>query len=251
MNGVPSSYRPVYRPVLLPVLDVRGGIAVHAVAGERDRYRPLRTPLCESPDPLAVARAVRGRFGSDGVYLADLDALAGRPPNRGVWRALAADGFAVTLDPGVRGGGEVADTLAVPGDAGRVVAATETLAGPAALAAAVRAGGERVLFGLDLRGGRLRGADDDAAAAWGTPEHAVRVAAETGVAGVLVLDTAAVGTGRGVPTLPLCRTLRAAFPGLRLLTGGGVRGPADVTAAGEAGVDELLVATALHDGRLP
>ena len=53
-----------------------------------------------------------------------------------------------------------------------------------------------------------------------------------------------------MPTLPLCRELLAANPDRHVLTGGGARSAADLHEAAAAGVSELLVASALYDGRL-
>ena len=64
---------------VIPVIDLKGGVAVHAVRGDRERYRPLRSGIAEGSDPVEVTRAVRERFGLDELYVADLDAIGGRP----------------------------------------------------------------------------------------------------------------------------------------------------------------------------
>ncbi|MFN9822958.1 MAG: HisA/HisF-related TIM barrel protein, partial [Planctomyces sp.] len=71
-----------------------------------------------------------------------------------------------------------------------------------------------------------------------------------GASKLILLDLAAVGVGGGVPTLPLCRQLKQEFPELFVITGGGVRSPDCLLKARDAGVDALLVASALHDGRI-
>jgi phosphoribosylformimino-5-aminoimidazole carboxamide ribotide isomerase len=55
---------------------------------------------------------------------------------------------------------------------------------------------------------------------------------------------------RGLGTLDLCRRLRAARPSLELISGGGVRSHDDLRLLSSAGCDWVLVASALHDGRL-
>jgi phosphoribosylformimino-5-aminoimidazole carboxamide ribotide isomerase len=70
------------------------------------------------------------------------------------------------------------------------------------------------------------------------------------VRSMIVLDLAGVGVGQGVPTLDLCRRLRAKYPKLELVSGGGVRGVDDLKALRDAGCDAALVASALHDGRI-
>jgi phosphoribosylformimino-5-aminoimidazole carboxamide ribotide isomerase len=65
-----------------------------------------------------------------------------------------------------------------------------------------------------------------------------------------VLDLARVGEGGGTGTEELCARLASAHPEVELIAGGGVRGIADVRRLGEAGVAAVLVASALHEGRL-
>ena len=85
---------------VIPVIDLKSGAAVHAVRGQRERYRPLRSKLVAGSDPLRVARAVRGELGLDELYVADLDAIAGGPPHRDALAALAREAR-VMVDAGV------------------------------------------------------------------------------------------------------------------------------------------------------
>ena len=220
------------------MIDVRGGLVVRAVAGDRQEYAPYRPAWGPSADPFDFARTVRDRFETHRLYLADLDAIETGGPtspraNVTFWNRLAADGFDLLLDLGVRHAGDLRPLLS-PDDS-RVVAATESIESPEALVACAAVG---CVLGLDLRAGSVLGPPG--------AEAAVRASD----APVLVLDLAAVGTGGGVPTLPRCRELLAAKPGRAVLTGGGVRSIGDVRKAAAAGVSELLVASALYDGRL-
>src|SRR4051794_18789050 len=87
---------------ILPVLDLLGGVVVRAVAGRRSEYRPLVSGLTPSTEPLAVATALRERFGWPDFYVADLDAIGGGEPAFGVFEQLHAAGFRLWLDAGVR-----------------------------------------------------------------------------------------------------------------------------------------------------
>jgi phosphoribosylformimino-5-aminoimidazole carboxamide ribotide isomerase len=71
-----------------------------------------------------------------------------------------------------------------------------------------------------------------------------------GVRRMIVLDLAQVGLGAGVGTEDLCRRLKKAHPHVQLATGGGVRSIGDVRRLEEIGVAFVLVASALHDGRI-
>jgi phosphoribosylformimino-5-aminoimidazole carboxamide ribotide isomerase len=209
-------------PRIVPVLDVLRGRAVHARGGRRSDYRPVRSALRRGSDPLALAAAFRDVLGLHELYLADLDAILGGPPDIGLYRDLAGLGLGTWVDPGLRDASGVAAIL----DAGvaRVIAGLETLGGPRALRAIVDVAGlDRVVLSLDLRDGRpvvAHGAD------WGTnnPRRLVEMAVAEGVSSVILLDLERVGSGRGVGTLGLLESFARDWPGIAWVVGGGEGG---------------------------
>lgn len=236
---------------ILPVLDLQGGLVVRGIAGQREAYRPIESPLAPTPAPLPIARAYRHEFGLDELYVADLDAIARQPPCDDVYRALVTDGFRLWVDAGITDTDRAAQ-LAEFEVGGRrleaIVAGLESVPDPQALAEIGRVvGRERLVFSLDLAGGTPL-----AGPAWGrrTPLEIVDAAAAAGIRRMIVLDLARVGVGSGVGTLALCRQIRAAHPRLRLIAGGGVRHLDDLQDLAAAGCETALVASALHDGRL-
>ncbi len=226
------------------VLDVRRGVVVRGRAGRRSEYRPVAGPLTSSARAIDVARVFREHFGLRELYLADLDALEGGVPDLATCAALVADGFCLWVDAGVRTSSD-ADQVASVGVA-RVVLGLETLAGPAALRAAVAALGDRAVFSLDLRVGRpLTGADWGSTDAWDLACQAIA----GGVCRLLVLDLARVGEGTGTGTEELCGRL-ASWPTVEVSAGGGIRDASDLARLRSQGVAAALVASALHDGKL-
>jgi HisA/HisF family protein len=194
------------------VIDLVAGAAVHAVRGERERYRPIG-------DPLAIARG----FRLEELYVADLDAIAGTGANNAIIAALAREAR-VMVDAGVSEPEQARALL----DLGvqRVVVGTETLADADAF------------DGLPDAVLRVAGLS------------AVDVVARlhhTGLREVIVLDLARVGSGAGPDTASIAE-IHAAFPELELLAGGGVRDADDMRALADAGAAGALVATALHRG---
>jgi phosphoribosylformimino-5-aminoimidazole carboxamide ribotide isomerase len=230
---------------VIPVIDLKSGAAVHAVRGERERYRPLRSEIVSGSDPVRVARAVREALGLDELYVADLDAIDGGSAHREVLAALARE-TRLMIDAGVTGVDTVRRLLEL--GAARVVIATETLADPAALER-LRAElpDAPLVLSLDLRAGRVLSPDPDLAEL-GAAEALARLE-RSGVREVIVLDLARVGSGAG-PDVALVRELCARFPELELLAGGGVRDGADLRALAQAGAAGALVATALHGGAI-
>jgi phosphoribosylformimino-5-aminoimidazole carboxamide ribotide isomerase len=123
-----------------------------------------------------------------------------------------------------------------------VVAGLETVPGPDVLGEVVAAVGVgRMVFSLDLRDGApLR--------AWPTPPVAAAVAC--GITRLIVLDLARVGGGAGTGTEELCRQIASTRPQVEVIAGGGVAGWEDVRRLEACGVRGVLVASALHDGRI-
>ena len=216
------------------VIDLKAGAAVHAVRGERERYRPVG-------DPLSLARTFRDALGLDELYVADLDAIGGGGGQNAIIAELAREAR-VMVDAGVSEP-ERARALLDLG-AHRVVVGTETLTGADALDRLLAELGEIVLS-VDLRDGRALSRDPRLA---GLPAlDAVARLHRAGLREVIVLDLARVGSGMG-PDIRLIAELHAAFPGLELLAGGGVRDAGDLRALADAGAAGALVATALHRG---
>jgi phosphoribosylformimino-5-aminoimidazole carboxamide ribotide isomerase len=208
------------------VIDLKAGAAVHAVRGERERYRSLG-------DPLAIAR----RFGLDELYVADLDAIAGTGANDAIIEALAREAR-VMVDAGVSEPEAARALLDLGVD--RVVVGTETLADADAFARVPDA-----VLSVDLRDGRVLARDPQLAGI--AALDAVTRLQSTALREVIVLDLARVGTGSG-PDVGLIAAIHAEFPDLVLLAGGGVRDADDLRALEAAGAAGALVGTALHRG---
>ncbi len=231
---------------IVPVLDIMGREVVRGVGGRREEYRPLRGKLTASSRPLEVAEALADRFGFREFYVADLDAILGGEPDWTLYAELRRRGFVLSVDAGVR---RAADARRLA-DAGidDLVVGLETLEGPNELAKMVREFGTRLLFSLDLWAGRPL----TASTAW--PERDAETLAdraiELGVHRLLVLDLTRVGCAGGTGTRELCARLCASHPNLEIHAGGGVRHRDDLEELKRCGVQTVLVASALHDGRL-
>ena len=229
---------------VIPVLDVRRGQAVHAVAGRRDHYGPLRSVLHPGTDPITLARAGSDIWALPELYLADLDAILGEaPPNFAMFGAIAGQGLDLWVDAGIRGRGEAGRL--VESGVKRVIVGLETIEGPGELAAIVaEVGSDHVAFSLDLHQGRPL---VETLPAWGTdrPTEIAGRAIACGARCLIHLDLARVGTGQGVAF--------SNFPfreGVEWIIGGGVAGIDDLRRLQEAGFAGVLVGSALHDGRI-
>ena len=230
---------------IIPVIDVLGGIAVHAVRGRRKEYQPLKSVLRASTDPVDVAAELKA-LGFDELYVADLDAITGGHPDFSLFkRIVAKTGLKVMVDAGVtslKTAEEVLDS-----DVSKVIIGTETLRSIRFVAEAVDSfGSERVLVSLDLMGNRIISGFELGRLA--EPVAFLRELEALGVSQIIVLDLARVGSGEGV-NMPF---LREALGNIKVnvLVGGGVRDVTDLVELKGLGVFGVLLATALHSGKI-
>ena len=218
---------------IIPVIDLMGGVVVRAVAGRRYEYRPIRSQLVDSPDPPHVAERLLEASGATELYVADLDAIiTGNPVGNGVREFLTGVGVDVLFDGGFRTLPNIDD---FPHPV-RPVIASETFGRPTSAEA-------EWAFSIDLNDGASVGNV-------GSPVSLAADAVAAGFRTLIVLDVARVGTDTGPGTTAFLGDIRARFPEVELIAGGGIRDRDDTARLTDLGVDAVLVASALHDGRL-
>jgi phosphoribosylformimino-5-aminoimidazole carboxamide ribotide isomerase len=230
---------------IIPVLDVLGGVAVHAVRGRRKEYQPLKSVLCASTEPADVATELRA-IGFTELYVADLDAIAGGQPNFSLFKKVAdKSGLELMIDAGVTSIEAAEEVL--KSHVSKVIIGTETLLSMSFVVEAVEAfGSENVVVSLDLMGDRvLSGFKLDRLA---EPLEFLRELKERGVSQIIVLDLAKVGSNEGINTSFLREVMRNIKA--EVLVGGGVRHIEDLKELKDLGVFGVLVATALHSGKI-
>jgi len=232
---------------VIPVIDILDSQVVRGVAGQRDQYRRVESHITDSAEPLVVANAFRDTFGLSTLYVADLDAILNAEPNVETYQELKDDGFELLIDAGLRNVFDAEATLMA--GAAKVIVGLETWPLLASLEMTLqKIGSERVIFSLDLKSGRSIRKFDDMTS--DDPVDVGCAAIESGIRELIVLDLAAVGVGSGPATLEICQSLRDFAPKLKLITGGGIRSSDDLSTLRSAGIDGVLVASALHDGSI-
>ncbi len=215
---------------IIPVIDIRGGVAVRAVAGNRSAYQPLATPLAARADPVDVAKGYCALFPFKTIYVADLDGIEGHGSQNAVVRRVAAAVGGVDL--------WVDDGAAVPDKSlpRTPVIGSESMTSASSIEEGQRNGVPCVLS-LDFRDDEFLGPKEvlERYDAW--PER------------IIVMTLARVGCGGGPDVDRVSQIVRRAR-GRRVYAAGGVRDLADLRAIREAGACGALVATALHDGKI-
>jgi phosphoribosylformimino-5-aminoimidazole carboxamide ribotide isomerase len=220
---------------IIPVLDLKGGQVVRAQKGQRDRYRPMVTPLATGSDPVTVAEGLRTLHPFPIFYIADLDAIEGAAPNREALARLREMTGApdLWLDAGFAAAAALEaalDTLGV-----FPVLGSESQANDALLRRYRDHPG--LILSLDFFADGFRGPPSllDTQELW--PRR------------VIVMTLAKVGSGAG-PDFERLAELKAKAGNREIVAAGGVRNESDIRALSALGITAALVATSLHDGSL-
>lgn len=230
--------------LLIPAIDIRGGLVVRL---ERGDY--ARETVYES-DPAAVAR----RWAADGaewLHVVDLDgARQGRPVNAGQLGRIGAARGAARIE----WGGGLRDVAAVEAaleaGADRVVIGSAAHSDPGLVGDLVRRhGSDRVAVGIDTRGGRV------AVAGWTEATEATAAALvaameERGVERFIYTPVERDGTLEG-PDIEQLRAV-AGETGGEVVYSGGIGSLDDLRALAAAGIPNLagaIAGKALYEGR--
>lgn len=220
---------------VIPVLDLKGGVVVHARKGMRSEYRPIDTPLSPSSRPTDVARGLLSIHPFTSFYIADLDAIERQGDNNAALMELkkAFPRLVFWVDNGVAALDSAKRWL--DAGIGSLVIGSETQRNGELIRHFQHH--ERVVLSLDFRGDSFMG------------PAALLGDADAWPADIIVMTLARVGSAVG-PDMARLAVIKAKAPGKRVYAAGGVRGAADLAALAEAGISGALVATCLHNGAL-
>jgi phosphoribosylformimino-5-aminoimidazole carboxamide ribotide isomerase len=229
--------------ILLPAVDIQASRAVRLRQGRFDE----ETVYADTP--LAAARAWEAA-GARYLHVVDLDgARTGAPQHLGELRRIV-EGTEVPVQFG--GGLRSYDAVRVALETGpeRIVLGTAALRDEALLDAALELGGpERVVVGVDARGGRVSVAGWTESTAVRPEDVVVRLEAR-GVRTFVYTDVDRDGMLEG-PDRDGLRRLAAAT-GARVIASGGVASLADLEALRDLGLHNLegvIAGRALYEGR--
>ena len=220
---------------IIPVLDLKGGEVVRAEQGQRDRYRPIVTPLAAGSDAVAVAAGLRTLYPFPIFYIADLDAIEGRAPNEAALSRLRA----MPQPPELWVDAGIADAQAL------AAALSEPLLRPVLGSESQR--DEALLRRFRDHPGLILSLDFFADGFRGPPSILARP--ELWPQRIIVMTLAKVGSATG-PDFARLEEVKARAGTRAVIAAGGVRDEADIRALSARGIEAALVATSLHDNTL-
>lgn len=218
---------------IIPVIDIRGGVAVRAIAGDRAKYQNLETPLVRGSDPCAVATALHALGEMSVLYAADLDGIEQSKPNRTMQERLlhAWPGAEVWIDDGT------SDELAHP-LATQARCLPRHVIGSESVKSVPQTPLQRdSILSLDFRGTQFLGPPTLLANPSLWPDR------------VIVMTLSHIGTNKG-PDMSRLRSVLDRAGRRSIFAAGGVRHREDLEALKELGASGALVSSALHSGSL-
>ncbi len=220
---------------VIPVIDLKDGVVVHARMGIRSEYAPIKTPLSLTSKPNDVVRGLLSIFPFKQFYVADLNAIENKGNNNAALRQLRLEfpDLVFWVDAGIA---DVHDAeLWLAAGLGHLVAGSETQRDSKLIRYLCR--NERAILSLDFRGDAFLGPvsllDD----------------ANTWPARIIVMSLARVGSASG-PDMGRLKAIKSRVDNRQVYAAGGVRDANDLALLAHAGITGALVATSLHNGKL-
>jgi phosphoribosylformimino-5-aminoimidazole carboxamide ribotide isomerase len=218
---------------IIPVIDLKDGVVVHARQGQRDRYRPIESKLCRSSDIYDVIRAFLSLYDFTDFYIADLNALCNQGNHDGlineVLKSFPDNRF--WLDRGYR---QLEQLINQRGNSLPVLGSEsyseDTIS-------EIEASRDNCVLSLDYSltgelGAKRLFYDQNY---W--PES------------VIIMTLARVGGNTG-PDLQLLQEFCLKYPDKNFIAAGGIRNRQDLHDLQQIGVKSALVASALHSGAI-
>ena len=219
---------------IIPVIDVMGGKLVHARGGERANYPLLTSTLTTSHDPIEVIRDLLAYASFSTVYIADLDAIILATRNSELYTEIARTFPDITfyLDAGVTDKASW-HSIAIEANIYPVIGSETLLASDWIADAQVQQGS---ILSLDFKHGEFLGEQQLLSSPSLWPQQVI----------AMNLDCIAA---QGGPDLTLLADLKQRSNS-DIIAAGGVRSEQDLMALQKRGIKRVLVASALHDGRI-
>jgi HisA/HisF family protein len=220
---------------VIPVIDLKGGVVVHARQGDRDAYRPIETPLSASSAPAEVVAGLLKLYPFRRLYIADLGAITGGTPHTATLLALRVQfpQLELWIDNGIANA--AAATTWLDQGLGHLVIGSESQADIKLLQTLRTC--LRTILSLDFRGEAFQGPSE------------ILHNTELWPNRLIVMTLARVGSNSGADLTQL-ESILARAGDRYIYAAGGVRDPTDLLALTDAGVAGVLVATALHTGKI-
>jgi phosphoribosylformimino-5-aminoimidazole carboxamide ribotide isomerase len=220
---------------VIPVIDLKDGLVVHARMGMRSGYAPIETPLSPTSRPTDVARGLLSIFPFKKFYVADLNAIENKGNNQEALERLSVEfpQLVFWVDAGISNVHQAECWLEA--GLGHLVLGSETQRDSKLIRFLCR--NNHTILSLDFRGDAFLGP----ASLLNEPD--------IWPIDVIVMTLARVGSASG-PDMNWLTTIKSRAANRKVYAAGGVRDANDLALLAETGIAGALAATSLHNGKL-
>jgi len=213
---------------IIPVIDLKDGVVVHAHLGLRDQYQPIQSQLCQSAELFKVMSAFLTLADFDCFYIADLNAITGQGNHKALINDLlkAYPQKSFWIDSGYQTIKDYADNhLPVLGSECYSEQQLSEL----------KAFEKRFILSLDYGKSGALGATSlfSDQSLW--PKT------------IIIMTLNRVGSQQG-PDLETLSAFCKDYPEQHFVAAGGIRNNEDLLALTHIGIQQALIASALHTG---
>jgi phosphoribosylformimino-5-aminoimidazole carboxamide ribotide isomerase len=231
---------------IIPVIDILNSKAVHAIKGERTKYKPLISELFKSSDPIEIIKILNHRYNFDEIYLADLDAIIKKNPNYEIISKITKfQNLKLILDPGIVKSEDILKFSRF--NIKKLILGLETINSFEVIRDSLKIFGiDKIVISVDMFKGKIITKIRDLMNE--SLLNTILKLKYLGVRELILLDLFRVGQKLGgVP--PLYLKIREIFDG-EILVGGGIKNFDDLQNYYRNSFSGVLLATALYDGSI-
>jgi len=231
---------------IIPVIDILNSEAVHAIKGEREKYKPLKSVLIKSSDPIEIVKKIIHESLIREIYIADLDAIIRRKPNLTLLtKILKIPEIKVMIDPGIILARNIKEYSKY--SLNSLILGLETLKNLDVISECIKIlGAHKTIVSVDMYDEVIQTNVKEIQNQH--PVEIIKMIEELGVKKIILLDLFKVGQKiGGIP--PLYLKIRDIYNG-KILVGGGIKDIRDIELYKQYGFSGVLIGTALHDGTI-
>ena len=231
---------------IVPVLDILDSKAVHAIKGERAKYKPLNLKLMKSSNPVEIVEFLNKEFNFKEFYIADLDAITKKNPNfKLLLKILDNPSIQVMLDPGIINKDDLLTYSKFK--LNKLILGLETMENINVIKESLEIfGHNKIIISIDMYKEKIISNIKQLKSQ--NILQVINTIEKFGVKEVILLDLFRVGQKiGGIP--PLYIEIRKQFNG-NILIGGGIKDFNDLLMYKDEEFSGILIATALYDGSI-
>lgn len=231
---------------IIPVIDILNSKAVHAKKGERTKYKPLKSYLFQSSNPVEIIRILRKKYNFELFYIADLDSIIKKAPNFQILKEISKiSNIDFILDPGIVDLEDISNFLRFR--IKNLIIGLETIKNFKTIIQSLQILNQNnIIISIDMYNGQILSNAKDIKTQ--SPIKLIKKFESLGIKKIILLDLFRVGQKiGGIPQLYL--DILHNFNG-DVYVGGGIKNYTDILNIKEQNFSGVLIATALYDGTI-